>query len=422
MKLINLLFTALILTLPGLLCSQSIYAQDKPKKIFTLQQAVQQAIDNNLYLRAAVYNVDFKRTFLGSSTDIGKTDIEVEYGRLNSINVDNKITVSQSFAFPTVYARQNKLSKENIKSSEAELSIKKNDIINQVKTVWWQLSYYYSKLHLLQYQDSLFNGFLFAAARKAETGETNKLEKISAESQSLESKNLINQTLADIEIFNEKLKTLLNLKESFSISDTILSKLNFSLLNDSLTISANPMLTWYFQEIKKAQLETKLEKAKLLPDLSIGYFNQSIIGTQEINGVPRIFSSSDRFTGIMAGVAVPLWFMPNKSRIKGSEINHLIIETNAESFKAALSNEFNSAIKEYSKYEGSIEYYEQSALPHAQMIIEQSNKSYLAGAMDYLEYIQNLTRALTIKNNYLETLNNYNKSVIAIEFLIGKTN
>jgi cobalt-zinc-cadmium resistance protein CzcA len=42
--------------------------------------------------------------------------------------------------------------------------------------------------------------------------------------------------------------------------------------------------------------------------------------------------------------------------------------------------------------------------------------------MDYLEYIQSLTRALQVKNNYLETLNNYNQSVLEIEYIIGKTN
>ena len=37
--------------------------------------------------------------------------------------------------------------------------------------------------------------------------------------------------------------------------------------------------------------------------------------------------------------------------------------------------------------------------------------------MDYLDYILNLNRALEIKQNYLDALNNYNQTLLNIEFL-----
>jgi cobalt-zinc-cadmium resistance protein CzcA len=54
------------------------------------------------------------------------------------------------------------------------------------------------------------------------------------------------------------------------------------------------------------------------------------------------------------------------------------------------------------------------------MIIEQSTRSYKAGALDYLDYVITLNRALDIKNNYLEALNNYNQTLINIDFITGK--
>ena len=146
------------------------------------------------------------------------------------------------------------------------------------------------------------------------------------------------------------------------------------------------------------------------------------MGNQDVNGTPRYYSSSDRFTGIKAGIAIPLWFKPNSSKIEALKINHQIAQTNAQYYKSALSGEFEALLQEYSKFKSSIDYYEQSALPQADIIINQSTKSYKLGNMDYLEYIQSLSRALLVKNNYLETLNQYNQSVLAIEFLTGKTN
>ncbi|MDP4276684.1 MAG: TolC family protein, partial [Bacteroidota bacterium] len=68
----------------------------------------------------------------------------------------------------------------------------------------------------------------------------------------------------------------------------------------------------------------------------------------------------------------------------------------------------------------SLAYYEKQAIPEATIIIEQSTLSYKAGAMDYLDYIQNLTHALSIKQQYLDVLARYNQTVVAIEHLTGK--
>jgi heavy metal efflux system protein len=75
---------------------------------------------------------------------------------------------------------------------------------------------------------------------------------------------------------------------------------------------------------------------------------------------------------------------------------------------------------EYAKYNNSLSYYEKQAVPEADLIINQATKSYKVGAIDYLDYIQSLSRALTIKQNYLDAVNNYNQTIISIEFITGK--
>ncbi len=396
------------------------FSQEPGKRIITLNQAIQQATDSNLSVRSAGYRVDLQKALKGKAWGIEKTNVDFEYGRFNSYNVDNGFTVSQTFAFPTVYANQHKLAKATVKQSELALNATQSEIINQVKTYWWQLSFYYSKLSLLNYQDSLYTGFLKAATRRAEIGETNKLEQISAESQSLEVKNFIQQTNADIDIYISKLRTLLNIKQNFVIADTVLVKLNLAGISDSAALLGNPALAMYNQQVEIARMESKVEKAKALPDLKVGYFSQSIIGNQEVNGELRTFSAADRFTGMQAGIAIPLWIFSHSSGIKASKINYHIAQTEAEYAKTALSGEFEGLIQEYNKYKSSIDYYEKQALPQTELIISQSTKSYKAGAMDYLEYIQSLSRALAIKSNYLDALNQYNQSIIALEYIMGK--
>ena len=167
-------------------------------------------------------------------------------------------------------------------------------------------------------------------------------------------------------------------------------------------------------------METKLEKSKLLPDLSIGYFSQTIRGEQTVNGVPRTFGSGDRFTGIQAGVAVPLWFGSNAAKIKAARLQEKVSQFSAENYSKSLLGNYNSLLGEYAKYNNSLNYYEKQAVPEADLIIDQASKSYKAGAIDYLDYIQSLSRALSIKQNYLDALNNYNQTIVSIEFITGK--
>ena len=144
------------------------------------------------------------------------------------------------------------------------------------------------------------------------------------------------------------------------------------------------------------------------------------MGDQTINGVPRTFGLGNRFTAIQAGIAVPLWFGSNAAKIKSAKLKEKVTQYSAENYSKSLSGNYNSLLGEYTKYNNSLNYYEKQAVPEANLIIDQATKSYKAGAIDYLDYIQSLSRALSIKQNYLDALNNYNQTIVSIEFITGK--
>lgn len=396
----------------------SINAQQT--KSINLKQAIQMALDSNLSVRSSKYAVDVQKALKGASWDIPKTSIDGQYGQFNSYSKDNSFTVSQSFAFPTVYINQNKLAKANIKSSEWQLKTSQLEIATQVKQIYWQLAYLYSKQKLFAYQDSLYTGFQKAAELRAKTGETNRLEMISARSQSLEIKNQLQQINADLVIYNQKLQTILNVETTLYPADTVLHRIDYLPTGDKSGLAANPSVSYINQQIEVSRLEKKVESSRALPDLSIGYFSQTMQGTQEINGVPRVFGTGNRFTGIQAGIAVPLWFAPYSAKAKAAKLKEKIAKTDAENFSKSLSGSYRSLMLEFSKNSNSVDYYEKQAIPEADLIIEQATRSYKAGAMDYLDYILSLNRALSIKQNYLDAQNNYNQTVISIDFITGK--
>lgn len=389
-------------------------------RVINLHDAIQMALDSNLSVKSAALSIDVQKALRGASFDLPKTVIDGQYGQFNSYTNDNSVAVSQSFAFPSVYVNRFKLADANIKSSELQFQGSRLEIATQVKQVYWQYVFLSSKQKLLIYQDSLYSGFLRAAELRARAGETNRLEMITARSQSLEIKNQLYQVTSDIAITSRKLMILLNSKSPLTPSVEEVHRFDFAPNSDSVSVEQNPYLAFIKQQVVVSQIAKKLERSQMMPDLNVGYFSQTIIGTQDVNGMPQNFGNGDRFTGVQAGISIPLWFPAYTSRTKAAKINENIARNNAENYTRSVSGNFQSLLDEYNKYTSSVDYYEKQAVPEADLIIDQATRSYKAGALDYLDYVLTLNRALAIRQNYLEALNNFNQTIIAIEFITGK--
>ena len=409
---------ALLMMVLGSLAWSSASAQ-KSKPI-RLHEAIQMALDSNLSVRSTTYLVDVQKALKGASWDLPKISIDGQYGQINSFSKDNSIAISQSFAFPSVYVNQNKLANAGIKNSEWQLKATQIEIATQVKQVYWQLAYLHSKYQLWKYQDSLYSGFQRAAELRAKAGETNRLEMITARSQSLEVRNQLQQIGADIVIYHRQFQTLLNSGLPLSPADSVLHRIDFVPVADSSALQTNPSMHQVKQQVEIVRLEKKLEQSRALPDFKIGYFSQTMQGTQDVNGMPRRFGAGDRFSGIQAGIEVPLWFTPNSSKIKAAKIREQLAISDAGYYFKTVEGKYKSLMDEFEKYRTSVDYYENQAVPEAGMIIDQSTRSYKAGALDYLDYVLSLGRAMSIRQNYLDALNNYNQTVINIEYITGK--
>jgi cobalt-zinc-cadmium resistance protein CzcA len=243
---------------------------------------------------------------------------------------------------------------------------------------------------------------------------------ITARSQSLEIRNQLFLTTADMGIFSRKLKLLLNTTSLPVPVENSLQRITFSVLNDSLPVLHNPALNFIQQQVVISKIEKQLERSLMLPDFNLGYSSQTIIGSQNIGTVSRDFGHDYRFSGFQAGISIPIWIAPYKARTKNAKINETIALTDAESLAKTVIGNYSSLLDEFSKYSSSVEYYEKQAVPEAEMIIDQATRSYKAGALDYLDYVSTLNRALAIKQSYLDALNNYNQTIISIENITGK--
>lgn len=388
-------------------------------KPITLDQALQMAHEHNNLIKSAQYQVEYNKSLKGTATDIGKTNATLMYGQYNSYYKDNNLTITQSIPFPTTMHRQAQYYNATTKSAEYNLAMTQNELDYKVKTAYYNLQLAKSRKTLLMRLDTLYSTFLKAANLRLQTGESNVLEKATAESQLFEIRTLMTQNEADILIYQTQLQTLLNSTEPITTMESSISKKVFNLIVDSTAIADNPALQYFKQQIEVANSSKELERSRLMPDLTIGYFNQSLFGTPNYNDPGQLASSNTRFQGISVGVAFPLWMKPQLSRIKANEAYANAAQTNFQAYEKNLQGEYENAFQQYLKYKNSMEYYETNALPTAKVIEQNALKNYQSGNIGYLEFSQGINRAIAIEQGYLEILNQFNQSIIYIEYLIG---
>ncbi|MEH6305945.1 CusA/CzcA family heavy metal efflux RND transporter [Olivibacter sp. CPCC 100613] len=392
--------------------------QNQKSDLLTMEEAIKTALQNNPAIRASSLQIDQQKALRGASVDLGKTTFDLQYGQMNTTKRDNNFSISQGIPNPFLFAKQRKLVDEQVKSQEYNLAITENDLIYQVRSAYGQLSYFLSLEKLFLKQDSIYGGFLRASSLRYKAGETNLLEKTTAETQLNEIRNRLEKNRSDILIYKAELKRLLKTDDSIMIADDSLRRQIWKPLDEFVT-AENPLLLLQKQQVRVSDKNLAVEKAKSGPDFSIGYFNQSLIGSQNVNGNEVYFDAGKRFQGIQVGLSVPLFFSPFSSRIKAARIGQQVAQSEAELMEVNLHSQYQQARQDFFKNLRSIEYYESNALPNVELILRQSQIAFQQGEIGYVEFSVALRTYTDIRFAYLQALNQYNQSIYTLQHLTG---
>jgi cobalt-zinc-cadmium resistance protein CzcA len=390
-------------------------------KLLTIEDAVSLALKNNLQNQSQQLNVQSSSTLKKSVFQLPKTNFNLQYGQYNSINQDVAFQINQPIPFPTYYSAKSNLYKAELQGSQLSQQATANEITAQVKLYYYQILYLQNAKADLMQLDSLYKDFVRVANLRYSTGETNLLEKTTAETKQGELNLMLKQNETELLSAYASLKMLLNSADDFTIENTTaFTPLTVAASFDTSLIANNPSLKLLYQQAVIAEQNKKVEKAQTLPDFNIGYFNQSLIGSQTINGQEVLFDRSKRFQGLNVGISIPLTFFSNVSKIKSLEYKQQALQKEADNGKLVLQTELQNAFAQYNQNLSQYNYYKTQALNNAETIIGTATLGFSSGDIGYIEYAQALQNATNIKLGYLQSINQLNQSIININFLINK--
>ena len=310
--------------------------------------------------------------------------------------------ISQSIQFPTIYGAQRKVEKQKTRLSIQEYNINERLLKKEVYHAYYNVVYRNNVVARYKYLDSLYKQFSTAAHKRYEVGETNLLEKLTAETKQKEISLLLSQSEENIFKAYTVLQEWMQSDSTYVISNQLSPLLNVN----SWEMSEHPGLQYYETAKELSQTSLSLERQYLLPDLQFSIFQ----GTN--NGL-----NAQNYSGFQAGISIPLWFGANKSKINAAKTQTMIIENEYENYKIQLDSKYQRLISDLKKYEEAINYYNNTGQKLSNELAINATKAFQYGEIDFLQYVQLLESATTIEINYLQNLFNYNTTILEINYL-----
>jgi cobalt-zinc-cadmium resistance protein CzcA len=385
----------------------------------TLDSAIVKALRNNLQVRSSVLSVEQSRALQKSGADIPKTELMLTQDPTSGGNMDNAIGITQNIAWPGLYKNQRKLLNQQTLLAERTGNITRAEITRNVRNAYYAYLLNRETLRVLDYQDSIYNGFVKRAEIRLKTGETSNLELFSAKNKYQEVQALKIGVQADLKSNELALKQLLNTNEHLVIAE---SKLPLMLTPpaDTINTSRNAQVNAELQNIEVANARVAVEKSKGMPDLTVGYNQQLVISGFSPAGIDRGYSPGTRIAGIQLGVALPIFNGANRARVKAEKLSGQIAQTNYQNAQSQVRLQYEKESQQYQKYRQSVAYYTSGGLKQADEQLRITQVSFNLGEIGYIEYIQNISAAVQTKLAYIEAVSRLNQSAIQLQFLRGE--
>lgn len=391
------------------LFSQKSYAQSE----IDLKSAIDLALTNNQLLKNEKLRIEYQKALMKTAVSLPQTSLLAEGGQINSFYNDTRFNVSQAFSLPLVYYRQKMLLNQELTGSVLNVSVKENELKRTVAQVYYLLIYQQKKQELLSSLDSLYASFLSHAQQRLDKGESNILEKTSAETQLGQIRIQLRQLEADQELARIQFRLLLNTTENIQ-PYSVEAKYLLAMKLDTGVLINHPQLKFLKQQQEIAQASVDVEKTRLLPELNLAYNNMSMRGT---GANDQTYSANQRFQAAQIGVGIPIFAGAQKARINAAKVNKLIVSQNYLAGSQQLNAQYLSALSSYQKITETVSYYENSALKNAGIIIKTAGEQLSNGSINYLEWSQLMNQATMIRSDYLDTIMNLNNKAIELHYI-----
>ncbi|MDQ8006193.1 MAG: CusA/CzcA family heavy metal efflux RND transporter [Pedobacter sp.] len=377
----------------------------------TLDAALDSLYKNNISLKSSKLKADYSQQLSKTATTIAPLNVNGEYGKFNSNLVDNRLSVNQSFSLPNVYARQKDKLVEDWKTALLQRDLSKAELTKITTQVFYELLLLEQLQKLYLQADSSYKKLKQLAELRLKSGESNLLEKASAENQLLQVNTKLRSLKIQELVLQQQLAFLLNTNQILKPKAAAL-KMRASFA-DTLVWANHPLIKLQQQEEKAALATTKVEQSKLLPEFNVGYNNTTL--RDDIN-----FDQSDRFQSFQLGLSIPLFGGSQRNKVKSAKTYQEFRKSETANASRQISTALKAAYTQYQEQLLLVQSLEKDGLKTALEITSTLNKQLKNGEINYLEWTMLNNEAINMHESYFNAIQQLNRNITELNYLLAQ--
>lgn len=395
----------LLFLIPGALKSQEINPSAGQTNILTLTDALEISYRNNAELAAYHSRVEENKALIGTAFAIDKTILFYNYDENNIAENNYPIGVfggEQRFDFPTLYFAQRRANTMAFNMAKDDMEKMKRQLTMNVSKAYYTIVYLQNKQEQYHLVDSIYTRFSDAAGLSFDQGAITYLEMLNAQSKHNQVRILQNQIRHDIHIAMNNLATLMNYDSVFAVP---YQKPEMLIVKPE-NVDSDPGYQYLRHAALLQDASWKVEKNRILPDMTFSYFNGS-----------NQYAGSKNYQGFEIGVGIPLFFSEQRAKTKAGRYAWEAAMNMQSNYMNIYENKLSELMTSLEKYRESMEYYNQTGKNLADELIRYAQQSYSSGEIDFFRFVQSIDSAVEIRLNYLDDLHKYNEVVLEINYL-----
>ena len=381
--------------------------QNAPYKL-SFENALDSIKKNNLEIKSDELEVSYFQKLTSTYLDIPKTEVNYEFGQINSIYKDSRISITQKFDFPTIYQSKKNLSQIDFEKKRLEANYKFNILklnLNDIFNNYYLIS---QKLKLYESSDSNLAKISEISENRYKLGDVSQLEYLNINNVLLSHKNEIEILKNELKILNIEINKLLNSNNNYTLDIESWVK-NHKITNEN----SNSLLKIYSKEIELNQSQKDLEYNKLLPTINLAYNNMTMFGNGADN---KLYNFSQRFQSFQVGVNVPIYWGNNLDVIESIEAKNEFTEQKMNAEKQSIDNRL-LILKEKNQFLQSTLNSNKKIVINSETILNKSFLSYNKGEIDYFELISIINQNINYYLKQYDLEYQYFETIYNIDFL-----
>ena len=384
-----------------------LQAQNRPVKK-PLSQVIEQAILVSPTLKTSEAQMAYYNTLTKSSFSPANLTLRGELGQVNSSFKDSKYSAEQVLDLPQVYQAQKKWYQSISQTYGYQAVLDQNFIKHGVEQLYVQLQFQLAKQDLYNRLDSMYAKQLAAVEARFKAGQDNGLEQMNMQNWvSLHQQQMI-KNHNDLMGIQNQFSILLQEPNSILPADGL--RFEPKLL-DTTILTNHPLSLFWQQKLKTALDETAIAKSKILPQVAMGYTNQSF----RMNP-----SDQARFNSVTVGFNIPVFRSGVKQKVKASQANETIVALEKEKSLFDLKLQIQKAWSNYQQSIALYQHIQKVLLPNATKMANMANLSFKEGQINYIEWSNAMSQVQQIELQALESLELFNLNQSTIYYLLSK--